>query len=42
MNQDVNGNRKLFWKVVSKVKEKVANSNRIKDEMGGWNWKRLN
>ena len=35
MNQDVNGNRKLFWKVVSKVSlGKVENSNRIKDGNG--------
>ena len=32
MNQDVNGNRKLFWKEVSKEKGgKVENSTRIKD-----------
>ena len=32
MNQDVNGNRKLFWKEVSKVNGgKMENSNRIKD-----------
>ena len=31
MNQDVNGNRKLFWKEVSKANRgKVENSNRIK------------
>ena len=36
MNQDVNGNRKFFWKEVSKAKgEKVENSNRIKDGNGG-------
>ena len=35
MNQDMNGNRKLFWKEVSKVNgEKVENSNRIKDGNG--------
>ena len=35
MNQDVNGNRKLFWKEVSKVNGgKVENSNRIKDRNG--------
>ena len=32
MNQDVNGNRKLSWKEVSKVNGgKLENSNRIKD-----------
>ena len=32
MNQDVNGNRKLFWKEVSKANGgKVENFNRIKD-----------
>ena len=32
MNSDVNGNRKLIWKEVSKVNGgKVENSNRIKD-----------
>ena len=35
MNQDVNGNRKLFWKEVSKANGgKVENSNRIKDGNG--------
>ena len=35
MNQHVNGNRKLFWKEVSKMNgRKVENSNRIKDENG--------
>ena len=35
MNQDENGNRKLFWKEVSKANGgKVENSNRIKD--GNW------
>ena len=35
MTQDVNGNRKLFWKEVSKVNRgKVENSNRIKDGNG--------
>ena len=35
MNQDVNGNRKLFWKEVSKVNRgKLENSNRIKDGNG--------
>ena len=35
MNQDVNGNRKLFWKEVSKAKGgKVESSNRIKDGNG--------
>ena len=39
MNQDVNGNRKI-WKEVSKENGgKVVNSNRI--EMEGWYWKRL-
>ena len=33
MNQDRNGNGKLFWKEVSKVKgEKVKNCSRIKDK----------
>ena len=32
MNQDVNGNRKLFWKEVSKINEvKVENCSRVKD-----------
>ena len=35
MNQDVNGNRKLFWKEVSKANGgKVENSNRIKNGNG--------
>ena len=35
MNQDLNGNRKLFWKDVSKGNGgKVENSNRIKDGNG--------
>ena len=35
MNQDVNGNRKLFCKEVSKVNGgKVENCNRIKDGNG--------
>ena len=35
MNQDVNGNRKLFWKEVTKAnKGKVEDSNRIKDGNG--------
>ena len=35
MNQDVNGNWKLFWKELSKAKErKVGNSSRIKDGNG--------
>ena len=35
MNQDVNGNRKLLWKEVSKANGgKVKNSNRIKDGNG--------
>ena len=35
MNQDVNRNRKLFWKEVSKANgRKVENSNRIKDGNG--------
>ena len=34
-NQDVNGNRKLFWKELSKSNGgKVENSNRIKDGNG--------
>ena len=36
MNVDVNGNRKLLWKEISKVNEgKVKSCNRIKDE----NWR---
>ena len=32
MNQDVNGNRKLLWKEMSRANGgKVENSNRIKD-----------
>ena len=34
MNQDVNGNRKLLWKEVSKVNTGKVNSNRIKDGNG--------
>ena len=35
MNQDVNGNRKLFWKGLSKVNGgKVENHSRIKDGNG--------
>ena len=35
MNQYVNGNRKLFWKEVSKANgRQVENSNRIKDGNG--------
>ena len=35
MNQDVNGNRKFFWKEVSKKNGgKAENSNRIKDGNG--------
>ena len=35
MNQDVNGNRKIFWKEVSKANGgKVENSHRIKDGKG--------
>ena len=35
MNEDVNGNRKLFWKEVSNVKEgKVESCNRVKDGNG--------
>ena len=35
MNQDVDGNRELFWKEVSKVNdEKVERCSRIKDENG--------
>ena len=35
MNHDVNGNRKLFWKEVSKANGgKVENSNRIKGGNG--------
>ena len=35
MNQSVDGNRKLFWKEVSKVNEgKVENCSRIKDGNG--------
>ena len=35
MNQDVNGNRKRFWKEVSKVnKGKVESCSRLKDGNG--------
>ena len=35
VNQDLNGNRELFWKEVSKANGgKVENSNRINDESG--------
>ena len=35
MNEDVNGNRKLFWKVVSNAKErKVKSCSKIKDGNG--------
>ena len=37
MNEDVNENRKLFWKEVSNAKRgKVESCSRIKDGMGGW------
>ena len=37
MNKDVNGNRKLFWKVVSNaIGGKVESCSRIKLEMGRW------
>ena len=37
MNQDVNGNRKLFWKEVSKVNGgKVQSCTIVKVGMGGW------
>ena len=41
MNQDVDGNRKLFWKVVSKENgRKVESWSRInfKREMADWHW----
>ena len=35
MNQDVSGNKKLFWKKVGKLNgEKVENCSRTKDENG--------
>ena len=34
MNQDVNGNRKLFWKVSKVNGRKVKNSNRLKNGNG--------
>ena len=35
MNQDVNGNRKLFWKDVTKVNEaKVESCSAVKDANG--------
>ena len=38
MNQDVNGNRKLFWKEVTKAnRENLENCSRMR----GWHWKRL-
>ena len=43
MNEDVNGNRKLFWKEVSNAKGgKVESCSRIKDGMGGWHKERMN
>ena len=37
MNEDVNENRKLFWKEVSNAKgEKVKSCSRIKDWNGRW------
>ena len=37
MNENVNGNRKLFWKEVSNVKRgKVESCSRVKMQMGGW------
>ena len=42
MNQNVDGNRKLYWKEVSKVNGKMVEScSRIK-KMGGWHWDRMN
>ena len=42
MNEDVNGNRKLFWKEVSNVKGgKVESCSRVKDGMGGWHRGRM-
>ena len=42
MNQDVNGNRKLFWKEMSKANRgKVEGCIRIKDRKGGYHWKML-
>ena len=42
MNEDVNGNRKLFWKEVSNVKRgKVESCSRIKDGNGGWHRERM-
>ena len=39
MNQDVNGNRKLLWKEVSKANRgKVENFNKIKNENGKLAW----
>ena len=43
MNQDVEGNRKLFWKQVSKVSSgKLEGCNRIKDGNGRLALKRMN
>ena len=42
INQNVNGNRTLFWKEVSKANGgKVESCSRITMEIGGWYWKRL-
>ena len=44
MNEDVNGNRKRFWKEVSEVNEgKVESCSRVKDGKGrgGWHSERL-
>ena len=42
MNEDVNGNRKLFWKEASNAKGgKVESCSRIGDGNGGWHRKRM-
>ena len=35
MNENVNGNRKLFWKEMSNVKDQMESGSRKRMEMGG-------
>ena len=42
MNEDVNGNKKLFWNEVSNAKGgKVESYSKIKDGNGGWHKERM-
>ena len=41
VKMDIDGNKKLFWKELTKVNRgKVETWNRIKDGNGGWHWER--